>query len=85
MFLGLKMPVLTWTSEIAPIKQNSAVLISIFGTWIVSIVIVGGYFLGGSGMGAAFYILCWTVLFSVLSVTLLRWLDTKGSRIFSEL
>ena len=85
MFLGLKMPVLTWTSEIAPIKQNSAVLIAIFGTWIVSFVIVGGYLLGGSGMGAGLYILCWTVLFSVLSAVLLKWLDTRGSRIFSEL
>ena len=85
MYLALRMPVLTWTSEVAPIKQSAGALISIFGTWIAAIAVAAGYFLGGHVLGAAAYLLIWSAVFAVASALLLRWLDTKGSRIFSEL
>ncbi|MBO4361136.1 MAG: hypothetical protein J5822_09700 [Eubacteriaceae bacterium] len=84
-FLGLKMPSLSWTNEITPIKKSVSVLISIFTSWFISIALAGGYLLAGGMMGAASYLAAWTALMAVSSLIFLRWLGRKGSRIFSEL
>ena len=85
MFLGLKMPVLTWTSEIAPIKQSGAVIIYIFAGWFMSLIPLGGYLLAGYRIGAAACLALLTLLWLALSFILYGWLTAKGSRIFSEL
>lgn len=36
LFLGLKMPNLSWTNEVVPIKQSACVALSLFGGWIVA-------------------------------------------------
>ena len=83
--VGLKMPLLNWTSEIAPIKQSGAVLIAIFGLWGLTVVFAGLYLLVGYRLGAALYLLTWTALFTGASLLLLRWLDTKGADDFMAL
>ena len=83
--IGLRMPVLNWTNEVAPIKQSGAVTISLFGGWGIWVVFFGAYMLFGHKLGAAPYLAVWTVLFAVLGLALLKWMDTKGSEIFAEL
>lgn len=83
--IGLKMPVLNWTNELAPIKQSGAVTISLFGGWGIWIVFFLLYMLIGHRFGAAPYLAVWTVVFAVLGLIQLKWLDTKGSDIFAEL
>ena len=85
MVLGVRMPLLNWTDEIAPIKQSGAVGIVLFGGWVVSMIVLGLYLLVGYQIGAAPYLAAWTVLFAVGALALLRWLDTRGSRLFEEL
>ena len=85
MVLGVRMPLLNWTDEIAPIKQSGAVGIALFGGWVVSMIVLGLYLLVGYQIGAAPYLAAWTVLFAVGALSLLRWLDTRGSRLFEEL
>ncbi len=85
LFIGLRMPLLNWTDEIAPIKQSGAVAIFVFGGWGVSVLLAGLYLLVGYKLGAAAYLLLWTALFAAVSLLLIRWLETKGSRAFAEL
>lgn len=83
--LGVRMPLLSWTDETAPIKQSGAVAVAVFGSWGISIAVAGLYLLIGYKIGAAPYLLIFAVLFAAAALFLLRWLDRKGSRIFSEL
>ena len=83
--IGVRMPVMNWTNEIAPIKQSGGVLIAIFGSWAVCAVIAVGYLAGGWRLGAALYLLIWTLLLAVLTLALRRWLDTKGAAAFAAL
>lgn len=84
-FLGVRMPLLSWTSELAPIKQSGAVMISIFCSWGMSIVLAGLWLLVGYRLGAALYLALWTLVYAAASLLLLRWLDTKGAALFAAL
>ena len=83
--LGVRMPLLSWTNETAPIKQSASVSIALFGGWIISAAVAGLYLWVGYKMGAALYLLLWTVLSAAAALALLRWLDTRGSRAFMAL
>lgn len=83
--IGVRMPVLNWTNELAPIKQSGAVMIALFGGWIVCAMLGGLYLLLGRAVGAATYLLVWTVVFAAAAAALQRWLDTKGAQTFAAL
>ena len=83
--IGIRMPLLSWTDETAPIKQSGAVTIAIFGTWGIGAAIAGLYLLIGHRIGAVPYLAGWTILTATVSIFLMRWLVTRGSRIFAEL
>lgn len=82
LMLGLKMPNLTWTNELAPIKQSISVMIEMFGGWGFSLVIGGVYITVGWHMGAALYLVILTIVLIAVSVLLLMWLKKKGTEIF---
>lgn len=84
-FLGVKLPILNWTSETAPIKQGSAPVIALFGGWAVCVALGGLYMLIGYKLGPALYLALWAALFAAASLLLLRWLDRGGARAFEEL
>lgn len=44
LFLGINMPNLTWTNELAPIKQSLGVVISMFGGWALAAGVAVLYF-----------------------------------------
>ncbi len=85
MLLGVRMPLLNWTNEIAPIKQSGAVTISVFGSWGFSVVMMGLFLLIGYRIGAALYLLAWTALYAVAGLLLLRWMNTRGAAAFEAL
>ena len=85
MFLAVKMPLLSWTDETAVIKRSGSVTIFMFGTWALSCVFAAVYLLAGYRIGVLPYLVIWIVLFTAGSLYLLRWLDTKGCRLFEEL
>ena len=83
--VGVSMPILNWTSEVAPIKQSGAVAIAMLGGWAVCIIFGGLYLLVGYRLGAALYLLLWSVALAAASALLLRWLDTRGAAAFAAL
>ena len=84
-FIGIKVPLLNWTNEIAPIKQSGAIALTLFGGWGLCLILGAVYFLIGYRLGAALYLLLWTVLYAALSALLLRWMNTRGADAFAAL
>ena len=83
--VGVRMPILNWTNETAPIKQSGAVTIVLFSSWGFSVLLAGLYLLIGYRLGAALYLFLWTALFAAAALLLLRWLDSKGADILAGL
>ena len=83
--IGIRVPLLSWTNELAPIKQSAAVTIAIFGGWALDVALAGIYLLAGYRIGAALYLLLGTLAAAAASVLLLRWLDTRGAALFRAL
>lgn len=85
LFMGLKRPNLNWTSEVAPIKQGLAVFLSMFGGWLVAVVLGFLYYALMARVGAVAFLLAVTALFAVLALVLLRWLKNTGAKIYQHL
>ena len=85
LFLGLQMPNLSWTNELAPIKQSLSVVISMFGGWVVSVVLSVLYYTTAYPMGVSLYFAVILVAFAIASVVLCIWLKKKGTIIFANL
>ena len=83
--LDLKRPNVVWTNEITVIKQRLTVLLAMLGGWLYAVAIAALYFLVGADMGAAWYLLAWSVLTAVLAVLLRGWLRHGGCRAFRAL
>ena len=84
--LGVKMPNLTWTSEIAPIKQSGSVMIALFGGWAYALALGGLYLLFAARvMSAELYLLIFAAVTAVASALLYSWLKTRGARTFAAL
>lgn len=85
LFMNLLRPNLTWTNEIAPIKQSMAALCALFGGWVYSLVFVGLFYLLRHSFNAGVYLLCFTVLTCTLIYVLVYWLKHRGTKIFASL
>lgn len=83
--LNLKYPNLHWTNEIAAVKQGASVVISMFGGWGISLLIVGGYFLFGKYLPTAAYLGIFLAVYLGGAFLLWRWIKTKGKTIFENL
>ena len=86
LFLGIKMPTLTWTNEIMPIKQGGAVIITLLCGYIYMIVLfVGFMLLSGWRLGFCRYMSCFVSANLLLSAYCYLWLRKKGVARFSAL
>ena len=85
LFLGLRMPNLTWTREIIPIKQSASVAIALFGGWGYAAVLGGGYLLAGWHLGAALYMGCFAAATLAACIVLYLWLKKRGSAVLASL
>lgn len=81
---GLKMPNLTWTNEIVPIKQSGAVFLSMIIGWVYCILFAVAVFFFGGETGALFALVS-AALASVLFAVIFMWIKKKGVKIFENL
>ena len=86
LFLGIKMPTLTWTNEIMPIKQGGAVISTLLCGFVYMVVLfVGFMLLSGWRLGFCRYMSCFVSTNSFLSGWVYLWLRKKGTTRFSAL
>ena len=86
LFMGVIKPVLTWTNELAPIKQSASVMITMFGGFGYTVLLFIGYMmLPGYTLGYMLYISIFIAVNVVAGLTLYIWLKTKGCERFAEL
>lgn len=85
LFLGLKMPNLTWTNENVPIKQGGNLFLAMLGGMFYSLAIGVGYLLIGYRIGFFAYMGIFAVVGLLLSMQLYYWLRKKGAAEFSLL
>lgn len=86
LFLGVKMPTLTWTNEIMPIKQGAPVMITLFGGFgYMVLLFVGFVLLPGWILGFYRYMSCFVGVNLFLSVLTCLWLRKKGTARFLAL
>ena len=86
LFLGVRMPTLTWTNEIMPIKQGAPVMITLFGGFgYIVLLFVGFMLLPGWILGFCGYMTCFVGVNLFLSVLTCLWLREKGAARFSVL
>ena len=85
LYLGLKSPNLTWTSEIVAIKQNFSVFLAMLAAWLYAIVLVGGYFLLSGPLGGAGYLALFAAVTAALCAVLLVWFRKKSEAVWNAL
>ena len=86
LFFGVKMPTLTWTNEIMPIKQGAPVMLTLFcGFGYMVLLFVGFMLLPGWILGFLRYMSCFVGANLLLSVLIYLWLRKKGVASFSAL
>ena len=78
--LGVIRANLTWTNELAPVKQSLAVAIAMFGGWAYALLLAGLYLLLGWRIGAAVYLALVSAATIAAALALLKWLKTKGAQ-----
>ena len=83
--MNLKMPNVTWTNEIVPIKQSMCVMITLFGSWALVMAMAGIFRIARKYLEpSAFLVLASAILLGG-AVILLRWIKKKGTKIFETL
>ena len=86
LFLGVKMPTLTWTNEIMPIKQGGAVIITLLCGFVYMVLLFVGFMLmPGWKLGFCRYMSCFVGANLFLSAYFYLWLRKKGVARFSAL
>jgi ABC-2 type transport system permease protein len=85
LFLGLKLPNLTWTNELTPIKQSFGIFIAMFAGWVYMGIIICLYLFFGDYLSDSLLLTVFSALNCMLCVVLSNWLRKKGSEIFSRL
>ena len=85
LFADLKRPNLKWTNEVIPVKQSISAMFVILGGWVYTVAVVGLYFVVGDAISAWLYLLIASVLTAGASALLLRWIRTKGAKVFASL
>ena len=84
--LGVRLPVMTWSSEITAIKQNACVLLVSLLSFVHPLLLCGGYLLlSGWKLGYAGYMGCFLAAELLLSGLLWCWLRKRGSARFAAL
>ena len=86
LFFGVKMPTLTWTNEIMPIKQGAPVMLTLFcGFGYMVLLFVGFMLLPGWILGFLRSMSCFGGANLLLSGLIYLWLRKKGVARFSAL
>ena len=85
LFINLKLPNLSWTSETVPVKQSASVVITLFGSWGVILALGALYVPLHGHIPPALYLgLCCTVLAAACAY-LFHWINQRGAETFAAL
>lgn len=84
LIIGLKKPIMNWTTETIPVKQSISTLISILSGFLFSIMI-SVFYLILPKWNVNWYLGLVSAVFLIASMICERWLMTKGVRLFAEL
>ncbi|MDO4155026.1 MAG: hypothetical protein Q4E21_09310 [Clostridia bacterium] len=85
LFFNLKLPNLTWTNEVVPVKQSMSVTLALFGGWVVVLAFGVLYYALRNLLSPVVFLAASAVLLIVLSAVLYRYIKTKGAKIFETL
>ena len=83
LFVGVKLPNLSWTNETVPIKQSAAVLFALLGGMAWSIVCGGVFFL--VKIQPTIYLTLEVLVNAAMGCVFYLWLRKKGARRFAGL
>ncbi len=83
--LNLKYPNLKWTNEVTPTKQSMSVFVSVFGSWIYSVLPAVFYFPLSERISGELYLVGFSAFTGLLCLALDSWLRKKGAKIFAAL
>ena len=85
LYLNLKRPVLDWMNEQVPVKQSMAVMIALFGGYLIAACFYGIFSLFGEYVSIYVYLVVIIIIELISVICFEKWMRTKGSRIFAEL
>lgn len=83
--VNLKIPMLDWTSEVAPVKQGMSVMIALFGGWIIILVFAGAYYLISNFVSTTLYMGMIAAVLLLMALLLRWWLKYRGTKILEML
>ena len=83
--LNLRFPRLDWINESMVVKQGLSVTLALFGGWILSAVLGAAGWLLLRLLPSVLMLLVLSLLLLAAAALLLRWIDTRGVRIFERL
>ena len=85
LMIGVLRPNFQWTSEAMPIKQSMNMMISLLLSFALPILAALGCYFGRKLASTEVYVGIYAALLGLLSMVLMRWLDTKGAAKFDAL
>lgn len=85
LIVNLKLPNLSWTSEIAAVKQSLSVVVAMFLSWGIAALLIAGHFSIGTLMSAEWYLAFASALYAAAFACMLVWLGKRGTKIFERL
>ncbi|MGN1189465.1 MAG: hypothetical protein ACI4SL_03615, partial [Candidatus Ornithospirochaeta sp.] len=85
MMIGTIRANLNWTNPVIPIKQSMAVMITLFGGWILALLYPASWYLMRSFMPPIVWKIVMTLLIVIMDGVCYRWCVTKGAKAFKEL
>ena len=85
LIVNLKLPNLTWTSEIVAVKQSLSVVVAMFTSWGFSALLIAGHFTIGTLMSAELYLTLSFGVYGAIFGLMLVWLGKRGVKIFERL
>ncbi len=86
LMLGLRFPNLNWTNETMAVKQGAAVVLALFGSWVLILAIAALYiFVLRKTMAPETYMRILIAVFLVASLGINAWLMNAGKKRYAEL
>ena len=85
LIVNLKLPNLTWTSEMVAVKQSLSVVVAMFTSWGIAALLIVGHFTIGTLMSAGWYLVLASALYAAVCGIMLVWLGTRGAKNFERL
>jgi ABC-2 type transport system permease protein len=85
LMMNLLKPNISWTNEAVPIKQDLPVMLTMFGGWLLAIILGGLCFLSSLFMKVAYALCVILVLELAASLLIHRWNMTRGAARFDRI